>query len=295
MRTIAIETSDGRPLAICGLADRSLARMRGLLGRRGLGPGEGIVLHPASTIHTAFMRFAIDVVFVDHALRVQRIERSLPPWHAASRRRTAAVIELAAGECDRESIAVGDRLVARLLPAEATSRPRGRGAVGSLAAVLAVAALVHAGATAAGLLAAVACAVLVVLGYVDAVSRRLPNRIVLPAAAAALAWRLATAPEHWRVWLAASLGAGVAFVAVSLAFPAALGMGDAKLVFLLGAALGAQTLPALLLGFLAAGLAGVALVARHGRAGLARPLPLGPFLAVAAIALLLALPPGSLA
>ena len=296
MRTLALETSDGRPLVTCRLADRPLARMRGLLGRRELGPAEGIVLHPASAVHTAFMRFPVDIVFLDHALRVQRIERGLRPWHTAGRRRTTAVMELAAGECDRQGLAVGDRLVARLLPpVQATGHGRGRVAARWLAALLAAVALGHAGVTAAGLLAAFATAVLVVLAQIDAVSRRLPNRIVLPSAAAALAWRLATAPEHWAVWLAASLGAGTAFVLVSLAFPRALGMGDAKLVFLLGAVLGMQTVAGLLVGFLAAGVAGLVLVARFGRAGLGRPLPLGPFLAVGAIVLLLALPPSSFA
>ena len=290
MRRLALERSDGRILVTCALADRSHTRLRGLLGRRELRPGEGVVLHPASAVHTAFMRFPIDVVFLDRTLRVLRIERSLRPWRAAARIHTAAVMELAAGECERQGLAVGDRLVARILSDPKPARSRSRAAVAALATVLAAACLLRSGGPAAGLIAAFACAVLVALAYVDAISHRLPNRIVLPAAAVVLAARLSTDPAHWRIWLGASLGAGGAFLVVALVFPAALGMGDAKLSFLLGAALGAGTLPAVLLGTAAAGLVGVLLVGRFGRAALTRPLPLGPFLAAGAIVLLLALP-----
>ena len=84
--------------------------MRGLLGRRELPRGEGILLRPAASVHTAFMRFAIDVVFVDAAGRVLQIADSLPPWRAAACRGAKAAIELAAGECARRNIRVGDEL-----------------------------------------------------------------------------------------------------------------------------------------------------------------------------------------
>ena len=99
---------------VCGrvvLADRPLARMRGLLGRRSLPPGEGLLLRPAGSIHTAFMRFPIDAVFLDRDQRVVRLVRSLPPWRSAAARGARSVLELAAGECDRVGLAVGERLV----------------------------------------------------------------------------------------------------------------------------------------------------------------------------------------
>lgn len=92
------------------LADRPLARMRGLLGRRALPQGEGLLLRPAGSIHTAFMRFPIDAVFLDAELRVVRIASDLPPWRAAAARGARAVLEVAAGESRRVGLAVGERL-----------------------------------------------------------------------------------------------------------------------------------------------------------------------------------------
>jgi hypothetical protein len=96
----------------CGLADSAPARLKGLLGRGSLPPGEGILLRPAGSIHTAFMRFPIDAVFLDRELTVVGIERELAPWRVAARRGAKAVLELAAGEADRVGLAPGDRLLA---------------------------------------------------------------------------------------------------------------------------------------------------------------------------------------
>ena len=94
----------------CLVADGPLVRMRGLLGRRDLRPEEGILLQPASSVHTWFMRFPIDVVFLDRDMSVVRVVPRLGPWRLASRRRAAAVLELAAGESERRGIEVGHRL-----------------------------------------------------------------------------------------------------------------------------------------------------------------------------------------
>ncbi len=95
------------------VAARPLQRLRGLLGRRTLPPAEGIFLRPAGSIHTFFMRFPIDAVFLDRELVVLGIERELRPWRLAGRRGAKSVVELAAGECARRGLAVGDRLVSR--------------------------------------------------------------------------------------------------------------------------------------------------------------------------------------
>ncbi|HUQ23511.1 MAG TPA: DUF192 domain-containing protein [Gaiellaceae bacterium] len=92
------------------MAARPLRRMRGLLGRAGLPEGEGILLRPAGSIHTFFMRFAIDAVFLDRELVVVGIEPALGPWRTAARRGAKAVVELASGECARRGIQVGDAL-----------------------------------------------------------------------------------------------------------------------------------------------------------------------------------------
>jgi len=84
--------------------------MRGLLGRASLPSGEGILLRPAGSVHTFFMRFPIDVVFLDRENFVVGVDEAVAPWRTAGRRGASAVVELAAGECERRGVAVGDRL-----------------------------------------------------------------------------------------------------------------------------------------------------------------------------------------
>jgi CheY-like chemotaxis protein len=69
-----------------------------------------MVLHPAFAIHTHFMHFPIDVVFLDSDQVVIAIERNVRPWRTASCRGAREVVELAAGECDRRGLEVGDRV-----------------------------------------------------------------------------------------------------------------------------------------------------------------------------------------
>jgi uncharacterized protein len=95
--------------------------MRGLLGRRDLPPGEGILLKPASSVHMAFMRFAIDAVFLDRELRVVKISADLKPWRLAGARGSKSVLEIAAGEAARRGLTVGDRLSVDSSPATAAT------------------------------------------------------------------------------------------------------------------------------------------------------------------------------
>ena len=109
---MSLTREDGR--VVCEhllVATRPLPRMRGLLGRAELPVNEGILLRPAGSVHTFFMRFPIDVVFLDREEVVVGIEPSLVPWRTAGRRGAKAVVELAAGECERRGVQVGDRLV----------------------------------------------------------------------------------------------------------------------------------------------------------------------------------------
>ena len=109
---IRLNLPDGRVACErCLVAARPLRRMRGLLGRRDLPHGEGVLLRPAASIHTLFMRFPIDAVFLDGDGVVLGIERDLRPWRVAGCKRARAVLELAAGECERRGIVSGERLV----------------------------------------------------------------------------------------------------------------------------------------------------------------------------------------
>jgi len=84
--------------------------MRGLLGRRGLESGEGLLLKPAGSVHTFFMRFPIDVVFLSREGDVLKVARALPAWRLAGARRAKAALELGADEAERHGISVGTRL-----------------------------------------------------------------------------------------------------------------------------------------------------------------------------------------
>jgi uncharacterized membrane protein (UPF0127 family) len=109
---VTLERQDGNTVCErCLLAEAPLTRLRGLLGRAGLEPGEGILLRPASSIHMWFMRFPIDAVFLDRENRVLKVASHLRPWRVAGCRGAKAVIELRAGECDRVGLAPGDRVV----------------------------------------------------------------------------------------------------------------------------------------------------------------------------------------
>jgi uncharacterized membrane protein (UPF0127 family) len=108
---VVLERVDGTVVCDrCTLADRPLARMKGLLGRAELRAGEGILLRPASSIHMWFMRFPIDAVFLDEELRVLKVVPGLRPWRIASRRGARAVLEIAAGEAERRGLAEGEQL-----------------------------------------------------------------------------------------------------------------------------------------------------------------------------------------
>jgi hypothetical protein len=89
------------------IADRPWRRLRGLLGRKSLPEGEGLLLRPAPSIHTGFMQFPIDAVFVDRDMKVVKVVERLRPWRVASAQRARAVLELAAGEAARRGIEVG--------------------------------------------------------------------------------------------------------------------------------------------------------------------------------------------
>jgi len=83
-------------------------RRRGLLGRNGLDASAAMMLAPCAAVHTAFMRFALDVVFVDRMGRVLKIVRRLEPWRLSASFGAYAAIELAAG--GPRDIVPGDRL-----------------------------------------------------------------------------------------------------------------------------------------------------------------------------------------
>jgi uncharacterized membrane protein (UPF0127 family) len=109
-RTVSLRVDDSTVCERCVVADRPFGRMRGLLGRSDLPRGEGVLLRPARSVHTFFMRFAIDVVFLDENDVVVEVASNLRPWRAAGSKAARSIVELPAGEAEARGIAVGAKL-----------------------------------------------------------------------------------------------------------------------------------------------------------------------------------------
>jgi leader peptidase (prepilin peptidase) / N-methyltransferase len=131
-------------------------------------------------------------------------------------------------------------------------------------------------------------AVLGVITLTDLERRVIPNRVLLPAAIAGLA--LAAASDFGSLAeraIAAGSAGGLLF-AVALLQPQGMGMGDVKLMAVMGLYLGRAVFPAVLVGFGAGALVGLALIARHGSGARKRAVPFGPFLAFGGLVALFA-------
>ena len=155
------------------------------------------------------------------------------------------------------------------------------------AAVLALVALVHLGLTPHGVIGAGFTATLVVLAAIDLRHGLLPNRIVLPAAAAVLLLQISFYPEDAAEWVAASLGAAGFLLVPSLINASGIGMGDVKLALLLGAMLGGGVIAALLIAFLSLWPVAIYLIVTQGWEARKQAVPLGPSLAFGSILVLL--------
>ncbi len=86
-------------------------RLRGLLGRDALDEGEGLLIEPCSGIHTFFMRFSIDVLFLDDDGRVVQALDAVAPWRASRiYPKARKVLELPAGTSRGSATVPGDRI-----------------------------------------------------------------------------------------------------------------------------------------------------------------------------------------
>jgi len=114
---VRITSGDGTVVCVrCEVAEKAFARMKGLLGRRGLPPGHGMLITPAPSVMTFFMRFAIDVVFVDRDRKIVGISHTLRPWRVAGARRAVAALELPAGAAAAAGLELGDTLTLDAVP-----------------------------------------------------------------------------------------------------------------------------------------------------------------------------------
>ncbi len=137
------------------------------------------------------------------------------------------------------------------------------------------------GATAQGFVAAVFCLALVVITATDLEYRLIPNRVVGPASVIVLAGMTIAHPSPR--WAIAAVAAAAFLLVFSLISPQGMGMGDVKLAFLMGAALGRDVAVAFVVASLASMVPSVVIIARHGRKGGKMGFPFGPCLALGSV------------
>jgi len=134
--------------------------------------------------------------------------------------------------------------------------------------------------------AAIACGAFVVVTATDLELRIVPDRVVLPAAAAVLALQTAFHPSP--EWALGAVGAAGFFFLAALAYPSGMGLGDVKLALLIGALLGRTTPVAIMLALFLGLVPSVAMFAHHGLAARKLKIPFAPFLAAGAVIALFA-------
>lgn len=92
------------------MADTSQKRRTGLLKHTGLKPGEGLWISPCESVHSFFMKFTIDVVYLDRAKKVKKVRSSMVPWRVSACLTARSVLELPAGTIESTSTREGDQL-----------------------------------------------------------------------------------------------------------------------------------------------------------------------------------------
>jgi len=93
------------------LATSMWSRFWGLMGRKNLADGHGLLIDPCSSIHMFFMRFSLDVVFLDDEGRVKKVVAGIKPWRAALGGGGKKALELPAGAAAQANVETGDELV----------------------------------------------------------------------------------------------------------------------------------------------------------------------------------------
>jgi hypothetical protein len=92
------------------VADSGPKRNKGLLGRKGLAPGEGLWIVPCESVHTFFMQFPIDLVYLDRKNKVRKVRGSVPPWRLSACLTAHSILELPAGIINDTQTECGDSL-----------------------------------------------------------------------------------------------------------------------------------------------------------------------------------------
>jgi uncharacterized membrane protein (UPF0127 family) len=97
------------------MADTSEKRRTGLLKHERLNPGEGLWIVPCESVHTFFMKFPIDLLYLDKQKKVRKIRHAVPAWRLSMCLSAHSIIELPAGTLEKSGTQVGDEMVVEKL------------------------------------------------------------------------------------------------------------------------------------------------------------------------------------
>ena len=92
------------------VAETAPQRSKGLLGREGLAPGEGLWIVPCESVHTFFMRFPIDLVYLDRKNKIKKVRSDIGAWRISACLSAHSVLELPAGTIRNTQTQPGDLL-----------------------------------------------------------------------------------------------------------------------------------------------------------------------------------------
>jgi uncharacterized membrane protein (UPF0127 family) len=104
--------------AAVDVADTSAKRRTGLLKHERLAPGEGLWISPCESVHTFFMKFPIDLVYIDKQKKVKKVRNAVPPWRMSACLTAESVLELPAGTAEQTGTRPGDELAIEKLTPE---------------------------------------------------------------------------------------------------------------------------------------------------------------------------------
>ena len=98
------------------MADTSAKRNIGLLRHKKLDPGDGLWIIPCESVHTFFMKFAIDLVYLDKKKRVRKVRHAVGPWRLSACLTAHSILELPAGAAAASGTVKGDELEISEIP-----------------------------------------------------------------------------------------------------------------------------------------------------------------------------------
>ncbi len=102
------------------VASSGAKRTKGLLGRKSLERGKGLWIVPCEAVHTFFMQFPLDLIYLDRKHRVRKVRSHVPPWRVSFCFSAHSILELPTGTIRESQTQIGDSV--EIVPADLVSR-----------------------------------------------------------------------------------------------------------------------------------------------------------------------------